>query len=99
MIDYIYNVSGSPVGFTRKQFVYELSGRPVGQLHKLQVHTLSGEYVGDLYLDTVVDRGRRHPGNIRSTLAPDPLPFPGHPGHRGHAGHNYPDVFVRLLRS
>lgn len=98
MTTYIYEVTGAPVGFIRKQFVYELSGWPVAQLNGSCVHRLNGEYIGELFLGSIVARQFDKPGDIEPTESPGPAQHERPPRHREVRGHGYRDVFYQLLR-
>jgi hypothetical protein len=97
MTDYIYNKSGTAVGFWRGRFIYAMNGSPIGQIKGSRVHKLSGSYVGELYKDMVVDMHKGNPSNIGNPGNPGNPGSPGNPGNRGAVNYGYEDVFHKLI--
>lgn len=98
MTEYIYKVSGIPVGFVSGGFVYELSGNPVAQLNGSDVHRLSGEYIGELFIGSIISRRFEDTKSILAVENPGVVESRPTPRSREVRGHGHRDVFDLLLR-
>jgi hypothetical protein len=97
MTDYIYNQSGSAVGFIGGRYVHE-QGNAVGQLDGSHVHKLTGQYVGELEKDMIFDKGMGNRGNIGNPGTPGNPGMPGNPRNRGNRGYTgSEEISHRLL--
>lgn len=82
--DYIYEQSGSAVGYIRGRFIHDMSGSVVGQLTGTHVHKLSGQYVGELEDSMILDKRLGNLGNIGNPGNPGNAGNPGNPGNHGN---------------